>query len=435
MLDAARRPLGLCALPLVKRANLVAYSPVELVVEGPHLITTQSWKEFLHKGKFDCPRLIEWTCDGRTCNASSNSKHSGRGIIGSHLFMDVQKRDVFTTVRNALFTSVIDHFKHAFCIETQDQHKRTHVEMENPAASSIVVGSQDDNNKRTKLSHKVIQPSRAGVAQFIPKAWLSHCFRYLNQGGLAAAACTCRAWCDAVYTVPRPQSVEEGVHIKLPPGAAKQLSTKIIAQRFITAVSGFGGRSWAVKDINELHGLNALQSIHVSILLPKTGTRKLLLPPCLTSLTLSLPDTNETWVQELLDQLPIQAPALSHLNLLGRYMFRQNHAQRISLGFLQNFSKLKTLEIQVDVDWKTVTQALSIESISITDVSDDCIDRFLSELEGAVQNKWLNKLQSICMMEGYWETLDNFELKKKELETLFPDVTVIFQLLHRGQTE
>jgi hypothetical protein len=274
----------------------------------------------------------------------------------------------------------------------------------------------------------LVKSSRPGVAQFIPKAWLSHCCRFLNQSGLAAAAGTCRAWCDAVYTVPLPQSVEEGLHVKLRPGAAKQLSTKIIAQRFITAVSGFGGRSWSAKDVNELQGFSALQSISVSMLLPKTGTRKLQLPPRLTSLTLSLSDTQATWVQCVLDQLPIQAPALTYLGLVGRYMYRQTQLQRIDLSFLHNFYGLKTLEVLVDVNWRTIGRPLSVETIYISEVEDAMFDLLVSGLEGAVQGKYLNKLKRICVKEKYCTFLTEDELKKKVLETLFPDAEVIFQL-------
>jgi hypothetical protein len=385
MLKTALDANKLQAMPLVDPQELLSHSPTPDHVQGPVRLDQMDLKDFTLAAQSGCPRLIEWTCDGRTCNTPAHAVHSGRGMIGTDLFLPPDERKVFMDQRRAFLASIRKHFENAIFIHKDGQIGQKRKRAVKEAQEDCDSDEEDTDSVRTcetaeEAEEDVHAPKRQlcraaapapnGVAQFIPKDWLAHAFRYLDLNDLAAVARSCRAWNSAVFSVPIPEAAADGAHMVLLPGSSKQLSQKRLALRHLTRVSGRKGRGWTLSQLNQLKPFTALQSISICLLTPKSSTlSKLRLPLRLTSLSLDITQVvSLDLVQHMLDQLPQCAPNLTSLEMRHNLGYKAFPDASLKFAFVAQLPALKQLHLDISLggmDWTGLEQEASLESVFI----------------------------------------------------------------------
>jgi len=78
------------------------------------------------------------------------------------------------------------------------------------------------------------------------------------------------------------------------------------------------------------------------------------------------------------------------------------------------------------LDWKTISQPIS--HIHVSEIGDENVDQPLSGLAVAVQGKLLRNVKHVDVKEKSYMFIADIELKKKALNTLFPDAEVTIKL-------
>jgi hypothetical protein len=429
LLEVASDSAALYALPVAtSQAECLQHMFVDHAVETTQLRAGQvTFDTFPSQIMAGFPRLVEWTCDGRGCNQPiTHIAHSGRGLVGNYLFFAPEDRPAFMSQRRAFAASIRKHFALAVVLRAA------------PVSSSIGVKRKHADVKVAGVEESTHWPlPPAGLMQRIAKVCLAHSFRFLSIGDMSAAARSCRAWCDAVYNVPLPKTIQEGVRLDMPSGAAKVLARSLLATRHVSILKDSRTR-WKFAQLNELHAFSALGFVQVTLTMPTGSVLRqpaVHWPARLRHLNLTFTGKDNVGaIQTFLDRLPTSAPRLEELHIHVTHIHHCAADSKLQLDFLGRLPLLQHLQICIDtfsfvgaadVNWQSLAHLpASLQHLSIYSHKSETRDLILSI--AVVPDHPLCRLKSFDL--SYMSTpISVREKYQQDLRAALPHTNVTFR--------